>query len=150
MSPCSIIVFATPPIAVLCFWVVYAAILWPWQARSHSPDKDKPTDAHSERIYKDFEFFMSAYLAIVGAFGYIRIEKFQGNEQLIRHAMVALGAIALGVAWLFGIFVLCHQGSKIRRWGSIEWAKIFFWQENWMCIGMLGFASLVWVAAFIW
>jgi hypothetical protein len=145
------------PLGILFFWAVFAAILWPWQAHSHT-DRDEPTDKHSERIYRDFEFFIKAFLAIVGAFGYIRIEKYDLQSDLIRTAMIGLGSIGLAVAWLFGIFIICHQGSKLRRWGTrdktgkpcIEWNKMPFWQEIWMCLGMLGFATVLWIAAFEW
>ena len=90
------------------------------------------------------------FLAIVGAFGYIRIEKYDEHEELVRTAMVGLGAIGLAVAWLFGIFIICHQGSKLRRWGSIEWPKIIFWQENWMCFGMWVFATALWIFSQKW
>jgi hypothetical protein len=138
-----------PHVVILLFWIIFSWILWPWQADSHI-DKDLPTDQHSERIYKDFEFFLKTFLTIVGAFGYLRIEKYQGHEDLIRSAMQALGIIGLAVAWLFGIFIICHQGSKLRRWKHVEWPKIYFWQEIWMCIGMLGFASALWIASLKW
>jgi hypothetical protein len=143
----------TPPILILAFWIVFAAIVWPLQARSKTnknQDTDKHTDNHNERIYKDYEFFVKAFLAIVGGFGYIRIEKYAGNEVLIREAMIGLAAIGLAVAATFGIFIICHQGSKLRRWPVIEWNKIFFWQENWMCLSMLGFASALWAVAHKW
>ena len=154
MSICDLLIF---PYFIFCFWILFAGVLWPWQANSHT-DRDEPTDKHSERIYKDFEFFLKAFLAIVGGFGYIRLEQYDSHKAVVREAMVMLGAIGLVVSWLFGIFIICHQGSKLRRWGTkdktgnpcIEWAKMPFWQEIWMCLGMLIFASVLWVASFVW
>jgi hypothetical protein len=146
---CHILQTIGPPVGILTFWITFASILWPWQARN-GKDKGGPTDAHSERIYKDFEFSFKAFLPIIGGFGYVRLEKYQGKEDLARHAMIGLGAIGLGVAWIFGLFIICHQGSKLRRWEDIEWAKMPFWQEIWMCVAMLGFASALWIAALQW
>jgi hypothetical protein len=146
---CRIFLIISLPTLILLFWTVFAAILWPWQARS-TTDRDKPTDKHSERIYKDFEFFIKAFLAISGGLGYIRIEKYEGHEHLIRQAMEGLGVIGLFVAWTFGIFIICHQGSKLRRWGNVEWAKVPFWQEIWMCLAMLAVATALWATALLW
>lgn len=138
-----------PPIIALLFLCLFAGILWSWQAKSTN-DKNQDTQLHSERIYKDFEFFLTAFLALVGAFGYVRIEQYKESEEVARQAMVGLGGLGLFISVVFSIFVICHQGSKVRRWTNIEWPKIVFWQEIWMCLAMWSVGSSLWIIALKW
>ena len=138
-----------PPFIALLFLCVFAGILWPWQAKSTN-DRTQDTQMHSDRIYKDFEFFLTAFLALVAGFGYVRIEHYKDAEEVARQAMLGLGAFGLFMSVIFSIFVICHQGSKIRRWTNIEWPKMIFWQEIWMCLAMLAAGTALWLAAWFW
>jgi hypothetical protein len=137
-----------PPVVILVFLSAFGITLITWQARSES-EKGCDTTAHSERIYKDFEMYLKVMLAIVGAVGYVRLTKFDDPEAA-RQGMQYLGALSLFVMTIFCIFILCHQGSKVRRWKNIEWPKAVFWQELWACIAMWLFSSSIWWLVNVW
>ena len=137
------------PRVTIAFLVIVAAILWPWQAASKK-DKGEPTEQHSERVYKNFEFFITISLAIVGGIGYVRLERFEKGADIARQAMTGLGALELIVATAFSLFVIIHQGSKLRRWNDIEWFKLPFWLELWMCVVMMMVGSGIWAVAQNW
>jgi hypothetical protein len=137
------------PKTAIAFLVIVAVILWPWQAASKK-DKGQETDRHSERVYKNFEFFITVSLAIVGGIGYLRLEKFEKLADVARQAMIGLGSLELIVATAFSLFVIIHQGSKLRRWEDIEWPKLLFWLELWMCIAMMLVGSGIWAVAQKW
>ena len=132
-------------IVISCF----ALVLFCWQAKS-TAEKGSSTKDHSDRIYKDFEMYLKVNLLLVAALGYIRFEVFAKHQEIARDAMQAVGAISLFVMTLFSIFVICHQGSKIRRWENIEWPKAIFWQESWAVLGMWIFSTSVWVVGNAW
>jgi hypothetical protein len=137
------------PIALLLFLSLFAGILLPWQAKS-TVDRNGDTKEHSERIYKDFEMYLKVTLGLAAAFGYIRFDKFTVQPQLARQGLIGIGSISLLVMTTFCIFIVCHQGSKVRRWRNIEWRKAIFWQELWACLAMWVFSSGLWVAANLW
>jgi len=139
------------PIACLIFLGIFAGILLPWQARS-TKDKKNPTKEHSERIYKDYDLYLKVVLALVATFGYVRFERMNSpeTEALGRQALQLIDGMSLVVMLTFCIFVICHMGSKLRRWEKIEWSKAVFWQEFWACLSMWLFSSGIWVAAVRW
>lgn len=137
------------PIAAFVFLFTFAAIDFYRQARSMA-DRGSETKEHSERIYKDFEMYLKVTLGLVAAFGYIRLDKYLDQQELARQALQVVGGISMMVMATFCIFVICHQGSKIRRWKVIEWQGMLFWQELWACFAMWLFSSGIWVAAYIW
>lgn len=139
-----------PPTIAIAFLVAVAAILWPWQVRTKTDDRGKNTAPHSDRVYKNFEFFITVSLAIVGGIGYVRLEKFEQGVNVARQAMIGLGSLELVVATAFSLFVIIHQGSKLRRWEGIEWPKSIFWLELWMCIAMMTVGCGVWEVAHKW
>lgn len=57
---CSVIAW---PVFAALLLILVAGILWPWQARS-TKDKGRPTEQHSQRAYRSFEFFVTVSLAI--------------------------------------------------------------------------------------
>ena len=134
------------PIACLAFLFGFSTFLLPLQVRS-TADRGKETNEHSERLYKDYELFLKVMMALVGAFGYVRLSH---NGALARDAMIGIGSIGLLVAVTMSIFVICHLGSKVRRWENIEWGKAFFWQELWACVSMFARSAGLWFAAFKW
>jgi len=142
------IIYGPPSIALL-FLMVFAVVQLAWQAQS-TIDRGKDTKDHSERIYKDFDMYLKVVLGLTAAFGYIRLEKLNKDAELARQGLWAIGAISLLVMVVFCIFIICHQGSKVRRWEKIEWSKFILWQELWACLAMWLFSSGIWVAAFRW
>ena len=138
-----------PPAGSLLFLVVFATAQLASQARS-SIDRGNDTKEHSERIYKDFDMYLKVVLGLIAAFGYIRLEQLEKHPVVARQALLAIGWISLFVMVVFCIFIICHQGSKVRRWQEIEWSKAFLWQELWACLAMWLFSSAIWVAALIW
>jgi hypothetical protein len=139
----------TIPLACLGFLLVFAVVLFWLQAHS-TKERGGVTTQHSDRIYKDFEMYLKVVLGLVTAFGYVRFNVYQDKPMLARQALIGIGAIALFVMVIFCLFVICHQGSKIRRWENIEWKLSPFWQENWACLAMWVFSSAIWVASFRW
>ncbi len=136
------------PLTVFLFLLAFSFVLWTWYARLEKYEEG--TKEHSERIYRDFEFFTKILIALVGALGYVRFTYFAKDPMLARQAMVGIGALAMFAMVTLGIFVACHQGSKIRRWKTVEWKTLFFWQEVWMLLAMYCLAAAVWVTAFVW
>lgn len=142
------LVYGVPGLLLL-FLIIFGWILLPLQAKSTN-DKGEQTKDHSERIYKDFEMYLKVVLGLTAAFGYIRFEKYVTNPALARQGLVLVGGISLLVMFTFCIFIICHQGSKVRRWENIEWSKAIFWQELWACLAMWLFSSGIWIAALKW
>jgi len=87
--------------------------------------------------------------AIVGGIGYLRLEKFEKLADVARQAMIGLGSLELIIGTAFSLFVIIHQGSKLRRWEDIEWFKLP-WLELWMCIAMMLVGSGIWAVAQKW
>ena len=64
--------------------------------------------------------------------------------------LIGLGGAELFVASVLSLFVIIHQGSKLRRWENVEWAKLPFWLELWMCISMMVAGTLIWFISNLW
>ena len=47
------------------------------------------------------------------------------------------------------LFVICHQGSKIRRWEKVEWRMLPCWLEPWMILAMYVMATALWFVAWM-
>lgn len=137
------------PLVLAVFLVSFAIALFQLQRQSEA-DRGKETKEHSERIYKDFEMYLKVVLGLSAAFGYIRFEKFDKATELSRQGLQMIGGISLLVMLTFGVFILCHLGSKIRRWTETERMHTFFWQEIWAIISMWLFSTGIWLAAFKW
>ena len=136
------------PLTALLFLLTFSVTLWIWYARLEKYPEG--TKEHSERIYRDFEFFTKILIALVGALGYVRLTYLPDDPILGRQAMIGIGALAMFTTVTLGIFVACHQGSKIRRWKTVEWKTLPFWQEVWMLLAMSFLGMAVWVTAFRW
>ena len=54
------------PLLVLLFIGVFVSLLW--RTLSKKPKYDEGTTHHSERIYRDFEFFVKVFMALAGGF----------------------------------------------------------------------------------
>ena len=138
-----------PPALSVAFLAMFAAILWPLQERS-TKDKGQPTREHSERIYRVFEFFVTVSLAIVAGLGYLRLESPSHQLAAMKQGMTGLRLLELAVGTTLSLFVIIHQGSKLRRWKDVEWAKLPLWLELWMCILMMSISTGIWVVAGLW
>lgn len=146
------------PIPIFIFLLLFTILQWSRNAKKSSEnnnkhkdnDQHKDYDQHNERIYKDFEFFVKVFIALVGAMGFVRFNYYCKNHEIARQAMQGIGAIALLTMVSLSIFIICHQGSKISRWGKVEWKDLFYWQELWMLFSMYLFASTLWIVSNIW
>jgi hypothetical protein len=138
------------PVAVGALLFSFAAVLWRRQSRGPDSSMNDSTQVHNERIYKDFEMYLKVSLGLSAAFGYIRLEKYEAQPELARQALFMIGGIAILVMLIFGLFIVCHQGSKIKRWRKTNWVDMFFWQEVWACLLMWFFSSCMWWAALVW
>jgi len=137
-----------PPAVSLAFLTAFAALLW--RSYERREKYQGGTKEHSERIYRDFEFFVKIFIALVGGVGYLRLKEFAASPELARQAMKAAGLVGLFTMDTLALFVICHQGSKIRRWEKVEWGAIVFWQEIWMILAMFTMATGLWLVAWIW
>ena len=137
------------PLAVsIAVVVVFPVVLW--VNYSHRPKYPEGTKEHSERVYRDFEFFVKIFIALVGAVGYLRFKEFGTAPLLARQGMKGVGLLGLLTMSTLTLFISCHQGSKIRRWVKVEWGTVVFWQETWMIVSMCTMAVLLWFAAWLW
>jgi hypothetical protein len=59
------------PLTALLFLLAFSVSLWISYARLEKYPEG--TKEHSERIYRDFEFFTKILIALVGALGYLRL-----------------------------------------------------------------------------
>lgn len=141
------------PILILVFLFFFTFFQW----RTYSIRQPKVEvkesgnyDQHNERIYKVFEFFVKVFIALVGAVGFVRFNYYEEKQEIARQAMQGIGAIALLTMTSLSIFIICHQGSKIRRWEKVEWKHLIFWQELWMVVAMYFFASVLWIVSNKW
>lgn len=155
------------PFLLILFVVVYAVVSWGAAYQEHKElinntkdDKEPKSESeeerltsirfHNERIYKDFDFFLTVILAIAGALGYLGVSLDASGPSKIK-AMQGLGAFGLLVSFAFSFFIICHQSSKIRRWKkSFSWHDVFFWEEFWMIVVMLFASTGVWIVAWTW
>jgi multisubunit Na+/H+ antiporter MnhG subunit len=137
-------------VPILIFVFLFFFAFFQWRTYYKSPKYNGKYDQHNDRIYKDFEFFVKVFIALVGAIGFIRFNYYEENHEVARQAMQGIGAIALLTMISISIFIICHQGSKIRRWEKVEWKNLFFWQELWMVISMYLFASILWIVSNKW
>ena len=140
--------FWLPPLVSLAFLTVFSTILW--VSYSRRKKYEPKTKDHSERIYKDFEFFVKVFMALVAGIGYIRLSHLTDMTAVTRQGMKALGLLGILTMTTLAVFVACHHASKIRRWPEVEWETLPFWQEIWMMLAMFAMASGLWVAAWKW
>jgi hypothetical protein len=136
------------PVAVFVFLFVFILILWGWYAKREKYKEG--TKEHSERIYRDFEFFIKILVPLIGGLGYIKLTYSASQPALARQAMIGIGALGMFTMFTLAIFIACHQASKIRRWEKVEWETLPFWQEIWMLLCMYSLGVAVWIAAFQW
>jgi hypothetical protein len=61
-----------PPSIILFIIVLIISRLWQRLDRVDKVGGDSSTTELTERIYKNFEFFVKIYLALVGGFGYVK------------------------------------------------------------------------------
>ena len=138
------------PILIFVFLFFFTFFQWRIYSKQLKIEVSENYDQHNERIYKDFEFFVKVFIALVGAVGFVRFNYYEENQEVAREAMRGIGAIALLTMISISIFIICHQGSKIRRWKKIEWRHLIFWQELWMIISMYFFATTLWIVSNKW
>lgn len=136
------------PTIVLLFLLTFVVVLWSSSSRrAKFPD---PTTEHSDRIYRDFEFFIKILVPLVGGLGYIKLTFGVDQPAVAREAMQGIGALGMLTMTTLSIFVACHQASKIRRWPKVEWDTLPLWQEVWMLLSMYSLGTGLWFAAWLW
>lgn len=136
------------PTIVLLFLLTFVVVLWNWYSRRAK--YSDPTTDHSERIYRDFEFFIKIIVPLVGGLGYTKLTFGVDQPEVARQAMRGIGALGMLAMTTLSIFVACHQASKIRRWQKVEWKTLLFWQEVWMLLSMYLLGTGLWIAAWRW
>jgi hypothetical protein len=58
-------------------------------------DDNSSTRDLSDRIYRNFEFFVKIFLALVGGFGYVKFTYGSSQAPLARQALVGIGLIGI-------------------------------------------------------
>ena len=101
------------PVAVFVFLVTFVSILWSWYAKRGKYEEG--TKEHSERIYRDFEFFIKILVPLIGGLGYIKLTYSALQPAVTREAMIGIGALGMFTMFTLAVFIACHQASKIRR-----------------------------------
>jgi hypothetical protein len=141
-----------PPLIILLCIVPFISRLW-WRLNKLKKlsDVNEPTTELSERIYKNFEFFVKIFLALVGGFGYVKFT--YGNSaqaHLAQRALMGIGAIGMVTMVAFVLSVASLQAWKIPRWQKIDWTLLWTWQEIYMMFAMYLLATALWIAAIFW
>jgi len=144
------------PFIIFLFISVLIALLW---LRLNKLDKPKtaednlPTTELSERIYKNFEFFVKIFLALVGGFGYVKFTYGvvgPPKAEVARQALLGIGLIGLVTMVALVLSVASIQGWKFRRWHRVDWTLLWTWQEIYMMLAMYLLATGLWIAAVLW
>lgn len=136
------------PLVLLVFIVAFVAMLW--SSYAQKPKYEESTKEHSERIYRDFEFFIKVIVPLIGGLGYIKLTYGLVQPKVARQAMQGIGTLGMFTMTTLAVFIACHQASKIRRWHKVEWKTLPFWQEVWMLLSMYLLATGLWLAAYSW
>lgn len=131
-------------------WLILMNIIWVIEFRKeHLQSNGNRSDEikyHNEAIYRDFEHFFQVTLAIVGGVIYLgsreALSSFVGDISLLLDAARSLQIMA---TFIFFVFIVFHQKSKIMRWEhEFKYWEPIFWQEYWICCFMWSLsASLV-------
>lgn len=135
------------PLLSLCLLLLFTIVLW--KKASKKPKITGDTEAHNNRIYQDFEFFVKVFLALGGAFGYVKLRS-DIQPHIERQTMIGIAVIGIITMMALAIFIACHQASKIQRWEQVRFKEWWQWQEPWMLLTMYLLAAALWVAAVIW
>lgn len=100
--------------------------------------RSKELEYHNLAIYRDFEFFFKATLAMAGGIVFIATQPSVGVLAVSRTLLQLCGWLQVVTGLLFGTFVFFHQKSKIERWDTgYAWWQPWTWQECWMSVSML-------------
>jgi hypothetical protein len=136
------------PFFIFVFLVFF--IVNNWLAISKKEKYDEGTLHHSERIYKNFEFFIKIFFGIITGMGILRLQFYDKSPHIVRQAMIGLGAFSLLTMSAIIIFISTHQASKLRRWKLIEWDTIYYWLEIWLMIFIFICGISIWYAGLYW
>ncbi|HEX2091981.1 MAG TPA: hypothetical protein VHG28_06240 [Longimicrobiaceae bacterium] len=139
-----------PPIITNFLLIVFVGKFWRWARDAKKielPDNPTRIAEHNEMIYKDFEFFVKVFLALVAGFGYILFKE-SGDTTKTLVAAAGLAGIGMTTMVALVISVAAHQASKIRRWDKVDLSEVRYWQEPWMIAAMVLLADGLWVVAF--
>lgn len=138
------------PLLTLVFLLGFIGVMW-WYLNKRPKIEDKSTTELSERIYKNFEFFIKVFLALVGAFGFVKLtHTASGLAYVGQRALWFIGTIGMLTMIALVISVASIQGWKFCRWTTVNWWYIWTWQEIYMILVMWLLASGLWLAAFFW
>ena len=109
----------SPPVAILLFLVLFARRLWVMmnQRRGECEEqREEETEEairqHNERIYRDFEFFVKIFIALFGAFGYLRLKEFDGAPQLTREGIKGVALLGLVTMTTLALFIILPSGIE--------------------------------------
>ena len=139
-----------PPLIILLFLLLFISRLWQTLAKvPKTPQDNRSTQELSERIYRNFEFFIKVFLTLVGGFGYVRFQYALEQPLLAHQTLKGIGWIGLITMTALVLSVASIQGWKIPRWDMVDWKLLWTWQEIYMMVAMYILATLLWFAAII-
>ncbi|MBA4320247.1 MAG: hypothetical protein C0412_17760 [Flavobacterium sp.] len=111
------------------------------------PRSIRSTNDLSDRIYRNFEFFIKIFLALAGGYGLIKFK--YAKHIFAAQAQIGIGLIGLITMASLVLSVASLQGWKIPRWDEVNWKLIWTWQEIYMMLAMYALSCMLWVAAII-
>jgi ABC-type multidrug transport system permease subunit len=139
-----------PPLIIFLLLSFLTSLLWKALAKvpKVSPDNRSTKDL-TDRIYRNFEFFIKVFLALVGGFGWVRFNYSEKQPELAQQALIGIGIIGMITMVVLVLSVASIQGWKIPRWDTVDWKLLWTWQEIYMMVAMYILASFLWIAVII-
>jgi hypothetical protein len=122
-----------------------------WVTLSALDKVENSTDDLNRRIYQNFEFFIKVFLALVGAFGYVKFKYVDSPQAMLGHqALLMIAGLGLMAMTTVVLSVASLQGWKLRRVQKVHWHLWWTWQEIYMMLAMYALASSLWIVACFW
>ena len=140
-----------PPLTILLFILLFISRLWMRLDKLPKITNDSnSTRDLNDRIYRNFEFFVKIFLALVGGFGFVKFTYGLTQTLLAQKMLVGIGLIGMITMVALVLSVASIQGWKILRWNPVLWGLLWTWQEIYMMSAMYIFATALWVAVILW
>ncbi len=145
--------FVAAMIPLIAFWFIFFQTRKIWKTLENSGlsdefDGNRSTQHLSDKIYRNFEFFIKIFLALIGGYGWIKFNYADTHPETVRYIIYAIGVIGMLTMIVLVLSVASIQGWKFLRWRRVKWELIWTWQEIYMMVAMFILASCLWWSAF--
>ena len=141
-----------PPLTILLFILLFISRLWMRLDKLPKITNDSSNSSRdlNDRIYRNFEFFVKIFLALVGGFGFVKFTYGLTQTLLAQKMLVGIGLIGMITMVALVLSVASIQGWKILRWNPVLWGLLWTWQEIYMMSAMYILATALWIAVILW